>query len=197
MCVNHDTLALLEDSVLMRPLVLLMTGVLILLPTAGSPQYPVDYPSKFEQGLGADELLAIDEKSGGSPDAQPPALGHVGLDPGQEAMAVEISLEPIQIETQQPGISFQILAGEAVLILEKQIDHLPEFPLAPRRMGRFSGALGITVKGEGEVFPDQPYHSRIGLHHLIGVQVAPPAEKALYIGELQYGDRRAGRPFAR
>src|SRR5262249_27421138 len=86
---------------------------------------------------------------------------------------------------------------ERLLMLEKDVMHLPEFALAHRGDGRAGRAVAVNMPLERVKLVDEPRFARMVVDRLFEHRCGVPAVRTLEIGELDDGNRRGRGPVTR
>ena len=165
----------------------------------GSGQLLVDHRLHGLEGLGADQLAAIDEEGRRAAGAQ--AVHQVLV----AAQALEVGpprdggLEPRLVQLELAGDPGE-RGGVERLEREELVVGGPEGGVATLHagfLGQQRGRHRRGVHGERVVAEGQAHLARIGLEHPLQRRGGPPAERALEVGDLHDGHQGVGRPVQR
>src|SRR5437879_1764615 len=122
--------------------------------------------------------------------------GHVLVDRRLERLVLEALIELGRVEAHVLRVLLQLVLAERGLISEQSGVILPELALRVGAARGLGGRTCLRVHGEREVAVDEPHLVAVVLHHLLDGALAPPADRALVVRQLDDGDRRLGAAAA-
>jgi hypothetical protein len=88
-----------------------------------------------------------------------------------ELVAVEVSVELLEVEADLRSVAFEVSALKLTLIREERVMHLPELPLSARGERSLRRERGVLVEREGVMLEDDTNLISIGVQDLLESRV--------------------------
>src|ERR1043165_8309953 len=135
-----------------------------------------DDPEQLGELVPAVVAPPVEEEGGRSIHAADDATPELVPDRRRPSVGVELVPEPVERHPGGAGVLLEVGAGEAVLVLEEAIVHLPEPALRAGRLGGLGGELGVGMRvGERKVPERDPDQVARQALELLENRVRPPA----------------------